>query len=241
MVAVGAIFVSADYDCHMKKKLTIWVWIAAAVAAVAFFVLVPFVDDSLSVRVGAWAQFTATLGTVIAAALAFGTADENRKLAKEANQAMAEATRPQLSLSVTPNSYGPRRDDSITPLTLTIINQSKFNVNDCRVDWELAGGTLSRKEVGAIFADADPSGKEFSEHVAYASGIMSTARVTLGLHDMYAPSTIRVMFYYSSTFSNGEWAEIHYWNTRDRYENSDSQYWELVHTYDPPKWIPTNA
>ncbi|RBP68102.1 hypothetical protein DFO66_101329 [Brevibacterium sanguinis] len=215
-----------------------WIWIGAAAAIVAFIGIVYLANDSLSVRIGAWAQFIATLGSVFAAFLAFRTADANRKQANEANQAMAEATRPQLSLTVTPNTYGPPQDNSVTGLHLTIANQSKFNVDDCRVYWEMAGGSISRKEIGPIIADGDPSSRGFGDSVAYASGLMSYATVTLGLHEMFKPSTIRVIFYYSSTFSNGEWMETHYWTTRDAIEDPRSSNWKLVHTYDPPKWIP---
>lgn len=100
-----------------------WIWPGTAIAVAAFIGIVVIADEDASVRVGAWAQFVATLGTVFAAYLAFRTADANRAQAKEANQALAEATRPQLSLNITPNTYGSGRPDPMTPLTLTISNR----------------------------------------------------------------------------------------------------------------------
>lgn len=233
----GPSVIPADYACGMSK----WIWSGTAIAVAAFIGIVVIADDDASVRVGAWAQFVATLGTVFAAYLAFRTADSNRAQAKEANQAIAEATRPQLSLNITPNTYGSGRPDPMTPLTLTISNRSKFNVNACRVDWKLPGGTFSRKDLSAIFADANPSSGMFSDHVPYASGLSSHDQVKLGLHHMYSTSVIEVVFYYSSTFSNGEWMEVHYWETRAEHDNPEDPNWRLFHTYDPPKWIPTST
>lgn len=217
------------------------IWTLGGVAVLALITMVFIANDSASVRIGAWAQFAATLGTIFAAYLAFRTADANRAQAKEANQAMAEATRPQLSLVITPNTFGSGRPDPITPITLTISNESKFNVDSFRVDWKLPGGTFSRKELGSIFANANPSSETFSHHVSYASGLKSYERVDLGLHNMYAASVIEVRFHYASTFSNGEWMEVHYWETRDEHNNPDSPNWRLFHTYDPPKWIPSSS
>ncbi|WP_434590812.1 hypothetical protein [Brevibacterium sp. 1718] len=218
-----------------------WIWSITAIAFAAFIGIVVVADNDPSVRVGAWAQFVATLGTIFAAYLAFRTADANRAQAKEANQALAEATRPQLSLNITPNTYGSGRPDPMTPLTLTISNRSKFNVNAYRVDWKLPGGTFSRKDLGAIFADANPTTGTFSDHVSYASGLSSHEQVELGLHQMYLNSVIEVVFYYSSTFSNGEWMEVHFWETRDEHDRLTDPNWRLFHTYDPPKWIPTST
>lgn len=218
-----------------------WIWSGASIAVVAFIGIVVIADDNASVRVGAWAQFVATLGTVFAAYLAFRTADANRAQAREANQAMAEATRPQLSLNITPNSYGSGRPDPVTPLTLTISNQSKFNADACRVDWKLPHGTFCRKDLGVIFADANPSSGTFSDHVSYTSGLSSHEQVELGLHHKFTSSVIEVVFYYSSTFSNGEWMEVHYFETRDEDDNPEDPNWRLFHTYDPSKWIPTST
>lgn len=228
----------ADYDDEMGKW--IWIWIVVVVAVIAFVVIVVVADDSTSVRVGAWAQFVATLGTVFAAYLAFRTADANRAQAKEANQAMAEATRPEVSLWVTPNTFGSGRPDPVTPLTLTISNESKFNVNASRVGWKLPGGTYSRRDLGPIFASASPPSRTFGYPVTHASGLSSDERIELGLFEMYSAAVVEVIFYYSSTFSGGEWMETHYWENRDEHDNPDSPNWRLFHTYDPPKWIPSS-
>ncbi len=58
---------------------------------------------------------------------------------------------------------------------------------------------------------------------------------------MFSNSVIEVVFYYSSTFSNGEWMEVHYWETRDEHDNPKDPNWRLFHTNDPPKWIPTST
>lgn len=224
----------SDYDVGMKKLI----WILSAGAAVALVGMVFLANDSASVRIGAWAQFAATLGTIFAAYLAFRTADANRAQAKEANKAMAEATRPELSLAITPNSYGFGRPDPMTPLTLSISNQSKFNVNACQVKWKLPGGTYSRRDLGPIVAHANPSRRAFDYHVSYAGNVRSHEQVDLGLLDMYTSGVVEVIFNYSSTFSDGEWSETHYWENRDRNDNLDSPNWELSHTCDPPKWIP---
>lgn len=226
----------ADYDDGMRK----WIWIGAAIAVVAFIVIVVIAGDSASVRIGAWAQFVATLGTVYAAALAFRTAKENRAQAKEASQGLAEATRPQLSLRVTPFTFGPTQDDSKTPLRLKVTNRSKYDVKDCRIEWGTDGGPFGRQKLGPIFADPKPPSAWFSDPVTYAGGMRSDAGCELGLHEKFTPSTFRIVLYYSSTFSGGEWMEVHYWTTEDTHHNPDEQNWGITHTYDPPKWIPTS-
>lgn len=225
----------ADYDVGMSK----WVSAGSAIAVVAFIGIVVIADDSASVRVGAWAQLVATLGTVFAAFLAYRTAAENRQQAKEASQGLAEATRPQLSLRVTPFTFGPAEGDSKTPLRLTVTNKSKYDVKACRVEWGMDGSPFSRQDLGPIFANPKPPSAWFSDPVTYAGEMRSHAGCDLGLHEKFTPSTFRIVIHYSSTFSGGEWMEVHYWATEDTHYNPSDQNWGITHTYDPPKWIPT--
>lgn len=218
-----------------------WIWIGAVIAVVAFIVIVIIADDSASVRVGAWAQFVATLGTVFAAFLAFRTAEANRAQAKEASQGLAEATRPQLSLRVTPFTFGPKKGDLKTPLKLTVTNKSKYDVKGCRVEWGMDGSPFSRQDLGPIFADPKPPSAWFSDPVTYAGSMSSHAGCDLGLHEKFSPSVFRVIIHYSSTFSGGEWMEVHYWTTEDTHNNPEDQNWGITHTYDPPKWIPMTS
>lgn len=236
-MGAGPFVVAADYDDGMGK----WIWSAAAIAVVAFIGIVVIANDSASVRVGAWAQFVATLGTVFAAFLAYRTAEANRRQAKEASQGLAEATRPQLSLKVTPFTFGSKQGDSKAPLRLTVTNKSKYDVKDCRVEWGMDGSPYSRQDLGPIFADPKPPSAWFSDPVTYAGGMRSQAGCDLGLHEKFTPSTFRVVIRYSSTFSGGEWMEVHYWMTEDTHYNADDQNWGITHTYDPPKWIPTGT
>lgn len=243
----GPNVITRGYYYRMKKNLKVWAGIAASVSVAAFVGLVFFAPDGLGVRIGAWAQLTATIGSVLAAALAFFTADANLAQAKESRQAVAEATRPRLSLYVNPRTYGSEKEytekhkDTKTALQLNIRNQSQFNVEDCRIEWELGRTPKSREEVGPLFADPNPSRGTFSEHVSYSGELRSSAQVTLGVQDMFTESIVRVMLYYTSSFSNGEWVEVHYWKTQNTSENSDSSYWELTHSCDPPVWVPAET
>ncbi|TSI12617.1 hypothetical protein [Brevibacterium aurantiacum] len=225
----------------MKRNWKFWICIGSAIALIALVVIVFMADDSVSVRVGAWAQFVATLGTVFAAALAFRTADANRLQAKDANQAMAVATRPQLSLNVTPKIDGPPLGDKEFDLRLTIINQSQFDVKDGRVEWELKNGVKGEHKFGPIFAAANPESGLVSEHVSYAGDRKSHEYVGLGSQENFTPGTMRVTLYYTSIFSNGEWMEIHYWKTSDINKDSATPHWRMSHTYEPPLWIPASA
>lgn len=220
----------------------LWILIGLAAATVLWFLIVGRADDGQSARIGAWAQVVATMGTVYATALAFQTADKNRKQAKESSQAMAEATRPLLSLNIMPRIEGPAQGEEVSEIRLSIVNQSQFDVKGGRVDWEMKDGTTGGQKFGPIFAAANPESGLVSEHVAYSGDRKSNQSVLLGPHKNFTPGVMRVTLYYTSIFSNGEWMEVHYWKTSDvNSENPDHPHWKLAHTYDPPKWIPTST
>ncbi len=232
---------ACGYYYRMKTQLIVMSVAAIAISVGAFIGLVFFADDSQGVRIGAWAQLTATIGTVLAAVFAYNTANANLTQARESRQAVAEATRPQLSVEVKPSKYGPKKGDSKTPVCLTVSNRSKFNVDDCRVEWELGRSSVASKELGPLFADPKPVRGNFGEPLSYADDLQSTKSVPLGVHEKFKASTIRVVLHYTSTFSNGEWLEVHYWTPTDTDENVDTSNWELEHKCDPPKWLPAET
>lgn len=220
----------------------LWILVGLAAATVFWFLIVGRADEGQSARIGAWAQLVATMGTVYATALAFQTADKNRKQAKESSRAMAEATRPLLSLNMMPRVEGSARGEEVSEVRLSIVNHSKFDVKDGRVDWEMKNGATGEHKFGPIFAAANPESGIVSEHVSYAGDRKSNQYVPLGSHENFTPGVMRITLYYTSIFSGGEWMEIHYWKTSDvNSDNPDHPHWKLSHTYEPPKWIPTSS
>lgn len=220
-----------------------WAWIGILIVLIALVVILFIANDASSVQIGAWAQVVAALGAVFAAFLAFGTADTSRKQAEHTSRAMATATRPRLALTLTPQvGVTPLPEYEQSDLTLTISNQSQFDVKDGRIEWEKGDGATGEREFGPIFAAANPeSGSIVGSSVSYAGERKSHQYIPIGQHENFKAGTIRVTLYYSNIFSIGLWREIHYWKTSDINNNPGAPHWSRSHTYDPPELIPTTS
>lgn len=211
--------------------------IVVAVGAVSWALVVHNSSNGLSVRIGSWAQLLAALGALGAAALALSTARENRDQTEKANEALAAATRPRLSLHTSPGMDQLGHLDSGHPVKLVIMNLSPFDAPKIRVNWTTSDGTPRASQTVRLLADPSPSKGLVSEHVSYSDGASTSATVTLGAASELDPLKHQVRLYYASQFGNGGWMEVHKWSIWSISDDPERPMWRSKHTVEPPKWM----
>lgn len=227
----------SDYDGRMKLSWWKWTIAVVAIGAVAWVVVVHNASDGLSTRIGSWAQILAAAGTLGAAALALSTAQENRAQAEKANEALAAATRPQLSLHTSPGMDQVVHLNPGAEVKLIIRNLSPFDAPKLRVSWIMKDGTRRTATGERLSADPNPSKGMIGEHVSYSGGSSTTASVTLGTASEINESKTQVTLYYASQFGNGGWMEHHQWDVWSISSDPEKPLRRDKHTVEPPKWM----
>lgn len=165
----------------MKLSRLWWAVVVVAVIAATWLVVVHNGSNGFSARVGSWAQLLAAFGTVGAAALALSTARENRSQSEKANEALAAATRPRLSLHTSPGMDQLVHMKPDAPVKLMIMNLSPFDAPKIRVNWMTRDGTPRASQTVRLLADPSPSKGLAAEHVSYSDGASTTATLTWAL------------------------------------------------------------
>lgn len=194
-------------------------------------------SNGLSVRIGSWAQLLAAAGTLGAAALALSTARENRAQAQKANEALAAATRPQLSLHMLPMMSQRVNMESGALVRLSISNLSAFVAPRIRINWTTKDGMPHEAWIDRLLADPNPEKGLIGEHVSYSGGASTSATVELGTTSNLDDQDNRVRLYYSSQFGNGGWMEVHRWEAWNTSDDSEHPHWQHRHTIEAPKWM----
>lgn len=221
----------------MKFSWVIWALVVLVGGVVTWTLVVHESSSGLSVRIGSWAQLLAAAGTLGAAALALSTARENRTQSQKTNEALAAATRPQLSLHMLPmmSQRAYIKPDAI--VTLSISNLSKFDAPRLRVNWTTKDGMPHEAWIENLLADPNPSKGLIGEHVTYSGETRTSAYVKLGEASDLEDRDNRVRLYYASQFGNGGWMEMHRWENWNVSDDPKTAHWQHRHTVDPPKWM----
>lgn len=226
-----------DYYCVMKFSWPLWSFVIVVGGAATWALVVHESSNSLSVRIGSWAQLLAAAGTLGAAALALSTARENSAQAQRANEALASATRPQFSVHMLPMMSQRAHMDPDAEVALSISNLSKFDAPRIRVNWTTKDGIPHEEWIDRLLADPGPSKGLISEHVSYSGDASTSAYVRLGEASALQDRDNRVRLYYVSQFGTGGWMEMHRWETWNTSDDPNNAHWQDRHTVDPPKWM----
>lgn len=221
----------------MKLSWALWSLVVLVGGAATWALVVHESSNSLSVRIGSWAQLLAAAGTLGAAALALATARENSAQAERANEALASATRPQLSVHMLPMMSQRAYMNPDAKVALSISNLSKFDAPRIRVNWTTKDGIPHEAWIDHLLADPSPSKGLTSEHVSYSGDKSTSAYVNLGAASALQDRDNRVRLYYVSQFGTGGWMEMHRWETWNTSDDPKNAHWQDTHTVDPPKWM----
>lgn len=227
----------SDYDGGMKLSWWKWTIVVVVIGTVAWVFVVHNASNGLSTRIGSWAQILAAAGTLGAAALALSTAQENRSQAEKANEALAAATRPRLSLHTAPGMEQIGHLSSGDPVKLVIMNLSPFDAPKIRVNWTTKDGTPRASQIVRLLADPSPSKGLVAEHVSYSDGASTSATLTLGTASEISQAEHQVRLYYASQFGNGGWMQVHKWTTWSISDDPERPMWRSKHTVESPRWM----
>lgn len=221
----------------MKLSWLVWALVVVFGSVVTWMLIVHNSSNGLSVRIGSWAQLLAAAGTLGAAALALSTAKENRAQSQKANEALAAATRPQLSLQMLPMMKQRAYLQPNETVYLSISNLSAFVAPRIRVNWNTQDGMPHEAWIDRLLGDPNPEKGLIGEHVSYSGDASTSATVQLGVASNLDEQDNRVRLYYASQFGNGGWMEVHRWEAWNTSSDPEHPAWQHRHTIEAPKWM----
>ena len=218
-----------------------WAW-AAVVVVVAlvvwsFFWVMGGATDNQGVRLGAWAQFFGSFGTVAAAVAAWRTAVVNREQARETNKALAHSTRPQLTINMRPEPSKAGTLHAESHYWVTVNNYSPFDVPRGVAYWTLRDGSRGQVRFGPLPSEPYDQPGPFDGAVLTVGEKRPEPHLVLdlGLHRNFERGEDNLTIHYVSPFGDGGWIELHVWRTENQGTEDDPK-WKSERFIDSATW-----
>lgn len=230
----------------MEKQTPSWWsrnWITVtglAVVLLTFFLFVIVrLSDEWNDGLVVWAQTLAGAGSATAAIAALRTAQSNREQSRETARAIAEATKPVLTVRLLPipRNAANAVDRESDHYTLWVSNFSHFDVSHGKISWFLRDGTTGERSFNSIAARPGQTDQMPVVLEVGKSGPRPDLQIPLGEHQNRQAGNDRVELEYFGGFGSGGWVSEVKWVTTNMGTEGDPR-WETQDWHRRATWRP---